>query len=74
LSPIEAFKEALRQRIEGCFLCRWILEDLEAHGRITNAKDLRPDGEKALFPAKAKRVHLELEGLSIPPELQETTS
>jgi hypothetical protein len=38
----------------GCFLCKWIYEDLEKNGNLTGARE---------FPEGAKQVHLKLEEL-----------
>jgi len=55
----------LEERSASCFLCRWILEDLTAHGELTNEAKERPNGEKPLFPKKAKEAHLKLEGIAL---------
>ena len=48
--------------VAGCLCCKWILEDLEANGDLTDGKNLRPsEPGKALFPKIAKLWHLELE-------------
>lgn len=49
-----------------CFLCDWIVQDLEKHGRLT---DWSPaDGPTALapaFPVGGKLLHLKIERFSI---------
>lgn len=43
----------------GCFLCRLILEDLEANGKLTGyPNDYNRDG---IFPVKSKLAHIEIE-------------
>lgn len=61
--------EALKKRVpdkkgRGCFLCKWILEDLQKHGKLTETwKD--GAGWATSFPPEAKRKHLELEGIPL---------
>lgn len=44
-----------------CFLCRWILEDVKANGKLTGyPMDYNDQPE---FPVVGKIYHLELEGL-----------
>ena len=57
--------DELSRRAASCFLCRWILEDLKAHGELTDEAKERPNGEKPLFPKKAKEAHLKLEGIAL---------
>jgi hypothetical protein len=38
----------------GCFLCKWIYEDLEKNGNLTGQRD---------FPEAGKVRHLQLEGM-----------
>lgn len=56
---IERLKPLLKNRIPvddgpGCFLCKWIYEDLEANGNLTGKRD---------FPESGKYRHLQLEGM-----------
>lgn len=52
---------ALPARVEKCFLCKWILQDLLQNGNLTRHPkyELVPD----LFPEKAKVAHLKLENI-----------
>lgn len=44
-----------------CFLCRWILEDIRLHGKLT---DWPYDfNDKSEFPKKSKQAHIALEVL-----------
>lgn len=54
-----AAMKALPARVEKCFLCKWILQDLLKNGNLTRhpKHELVPD----LFPEKAKVAHLKLE-------------
>jgi hypothetical protein len=62
---VERLKPLLRARIPvddgpGCFLCKWIHEDLEKNGNLTG----HPKGnEGGQFPERAKMNHLKLEGM-----------
>lgn len=54
---IDRLKPLLKARIPGedgvgCFLCKWIYEDLEKHANLTGARD---------FPETGKYQHLKLE-------------
>lgn len=68
MSPavLKRLKKALANRIPdrmdvGCFVCRWILEDLEKNGVPTDyPRDAMGAG---IFPWQGKMRHLELEGL-----------
>lgn len=45
-----------------CFLCRWIVEDLTLHGRLTEDYPKQgPTMMDVLFPIHAKITHLILE-------------
>lgn len=49
-----------------CFLCRYIVEDLEKNGKLTGyPKDWASSG---LFPVEGKLIHVILELGEIPPE------
>lgn len=51
---------------KSCFLCRYIVEDLQQNGKLTgHPKDWSSSG---LFPVEGKLVHLILELGEIPPE------
>lgn len=59
---IERLKPLLKSRIPGedgvgCFLCKWIYEDLEKNASLTDY----PKGGQ--FPAPGKYQHLKLEGM-----------
>ena len=50
-------------RKDRCFLCKWISEDLAAHGKLTDyPKDFNGHG---IFPIEGKERHLALESGSI---------
>lgn len=56
---LERLKPILKGRIPvndgpGCFLCKWILEDIEKNENLTGQRD---------FPETGKVRHLELEGM-----------
>lgn len=58
-SEIDRLKPLLKDRIPvndgpGCFLCKWIYEDLETSGNLTGQRD---------FPETGKYQHLKLEGM-----------
>lgn len=60
---IEYLKPLLKARIPvnegpGCFLCKWICEDLEKHGHLTHYSNGSCD-----FPENSKKIHLQLEGM-----------
>jgi hypothetical protein len=64
---MDLLKEQLKGRSErlpetGCFLCRWILQDLEKHGRLTDVWPEKNHDGSVLFPATGKVAHLKLEG------------
>lgn len=44
----------------GCFLCKWIHEDLEKNGSLT---DYPKGSQGGQFPASGKYRHLQLEGM-----------
>lgn len=55
----ERLKPLLKARVPvndgpGCFLCKWILEDLETTGNLTGKRE---------FPETGKLQHLKLEGM-----------
>lgn len=51
---------------QSCFLCRYIVEDLQQNGKLTgHPKDWAGSG---LFPVEGKLVHILLELGEIPPE------
>jgi hypothetical protein len=64
---LTVLKEGLAGRIlkdgVGCFLCDWAMKDLEKHGKLTDVFPEKNFDGSLLFPAKAKKIHLELEGL-----------
>lgn len=56
----QALRLKLTERGPGCFMCRWILEDIELNGKLTGYPlDSGGGGE---FPVPGKIRHLELEG------------
>ena len=62
----ERIVEQLRAKVPvgdgpGCFLCKWILEDLEKNGALTGYPiDFNGGG---VFPRAGKILHLQLEGM-----------
>ena len=63
--PLSQVLGHLALRAPRCFLCRWILEDIEKNGKLTNGYP--PQGTYCLdplFPAEAKLQHLGVEGLA----------
>jgi hypothetical protein len=62
LTPaVEALAAALEARAAGCFLCKWIAEDLRMNGVLT--KHPKSWGGDAVFPVEGKALHLAVEGL-----------
>lgn len=61
-------RDLLASRVNGCFLCRFILEDEKKNGKLTGYP---LDGEgKGIFPVEGKMIHVQLErmsGSSAPP-------
>lgn len=51
---------AIRARLPKCFLCKWLLEDIESNGKFTGYP-IDYNG-KPEFPVEGKIAHLELEG------------
>jgi hypothetical protein len=49
----------LEPKTAGCFLCRWIQEDLAINGTLT-AYPARPE-DQVVFPVSGKLAHLGLE-------------
>jgi hypothetical protein len=56
--------EQLDVRAPGCFLCKWIAEDLRVNKTVTNHPKSAniPEG---IFPATAKFLHLWVERISL---------
>jgi hypothetical protein len=56
--------EQLDSRAPGCFLCRWIAEDLRTNKAVTNHPKCAniPEG---LFPVASKFLHLWVERIAI---------
>jgi hypothetical protein len=53
----------LRQRAPTCWLCGWILADLEDDGKLTGWwKDVEG---KPIFPRSGELNHLRLEGIQV---------
>lgn len=44
----------------GCFLCKWIFEDLTKNGKLTD--EPKEHSGAGMFPILSKTRHLELEG------------
>lgn len=65
---LETLKVELRKRVSkdedspGCFLCKWILLDLEAHGGKLKGWSL-DSLNKPSFPRDGEIAHLKLEGI-----------
>ena len=62
----EGVRDFLTLRAGTCFLCAWILKDLEKNGKLTNYP-LDYNGS-SIFPRTGKESHLKLEGLEVPHE------
>jgi hypothetical protein len=56
----QELKPRIEGKIEGCFLCKWTVEDLDKNGKLTNHPGKCNDGND-LFPARAKVAHAWLE-------------
>lgn len=65
VQDIEKLKAALTGKAPTCFLCKWILEDLEKNGCLTDYPPNENLMEKPLFPAAAKVAHLKLEKITL---------
>lgn len=65
LSSRAAFRlrSDLGRRVHGCFLCKWILQDLTDHGKLTGWP--YDYNDKPNFPPESKLAHLEVERISI---------
>lgn len=62
---IDCLKPILKRRIPvdegpGCFLCKWIYEDLEKNEKLT---DYPKGSQEGQFPEAGKYQHLKLEGM-----------
>ena len=64
---VDPVKEQLRKRVPqgedlpGCFLCKWILLDLEMHGKLMGWNlDMF---NKPIFPREGEFAHLKIEGI-----------
>ncbi len=63
---LKQITDRLRKRVPdgdgvGCILCKWILDDLLADGRLSGAM---PDAHKTpTFPRSGELAHLQLEGI-----------
>lgn len=52
-------------RSSTCFLCKWILEDIEKNGKLTERYPPQgPFSLDPLFPVEGKLLHLGVEGLA----------
>lgn len=64
---VDEVKEALRKKAHradgepGCFMCKWILLDLEAHGKL-KGWNLDQFG-KPIFGREGELAHLKIEGI-----------
>lgn len=56
-------RSALVPNISKCFLCGWILKDLDDHGKLTGWP--YDYNEKSNFPPESKLLHLQVERISI---------
>lgn len=65
LDPKTSFRlrSELASRTAGCFLCGWILRDLNDHGKLTGWP--YDYNDKSNFPVESKLAHLGLEGISV---------
>lgn len=67
---LTALKDRLLDRVPkgpegdqvGCFLCKWILEDLAKNGKLTDGHPAKCTDGSSQFPAESKKKHLVLEG------------
>jgi hypothetical protein len=66
----ERTRDFLVLRAANCFLCAWILKDLEKNGKLTNYP-LDYSGSP-VFLAAGKKSHLKLEGLEVLNEQNQT--
>ena len=64
---VEEVKNAVRKRTPkdddspGCFMCKWILLDLEAHGKLMGWN--LDQFNKPIFPREGELAHLKIEGI-----------
>ena len=56
-------RSALVPNVPKCFLCKWILKDLDDHGKLTGWP--YDYNDKADFPVESKLAHLGLEQISV---------
>ena len=61
-----AFSALVGAKKDGCFLCKWIEQDLKTNGKLTGWP--LDSFNKPEFPVDAKLVHVLLELGEIPPE------
>jgi len=61
---METLKAELQKRRDGCFLCRYIEDDLKRHGKFTGWPIDYVGHE--LFPVEGKLKHLKVEGVRWP--------
>lgn len=61
LNPFQAARiaAASKRRADGCYLCKWIHEDVTANRALTDHGGLVEGFPR--FPARSKAVHLRLE-------------
>jgi hypothetical protein len=64
VQDVSKLKGALIDKAPGCFLCKWILEDLHLRGELTDHPK-NANLEKPLFPEAAKVAHLKLEKIPL---------
>ncbi len=62
-SPV--FLETMKQKVS-CFMCRYIVEDIEQRGKLTGFP--LDSFDKGTFPVDAKLTHVLLEMGEIPPQ------
>ncbi len=63
---LKQITDRLRQRAPdgegvGCILCKWILEDLLANGKLSGA--ILDAHKQPMFPPSGELAHLQLEGI-----------
>ena len=56
-------RSALAPNVSKCFLCGWILKDLDDHGKLTGWP--YDYNDKPNFPVESKLAHLGLERISV---------
>jgi hypothetical protein len=62
---VKIILDRLTDRIGKCFLCKWLVEDLQANQKFTNYPGAAIDGSVS-FPLEGKVLHLMVEGVWVP--------